>query len=142
MGFQRTRYRLKWEEGTSYEGLEVTTRPPSMDVLLRLDELKDAAAKGSTEGIRDLVGLFADLITDWNVTGDDDQPVPVSAAELLADIPMMMAIVMNYGDKVAAAASVPPPLPGRSGSAPASLASLQIPVLPLTAEKETTDLAS
>jgi hypothetical protein len=130
-GFERKRYRLTWAEGTSYEGLEVTTKPPSMDVLLRLDELKDGAAKGSTDDVRDLVGLFAELITGWNVT-DAGQPVPVSAAELLADVPMTMAIVANYGDKVAAASLVPRPLPSRSGSSPASPADLRIPMTPVT----------
>lgn len=132
MGFERKRYRLVWAEGTTFEGLEVTTRPPSMDVLLRLDGLKDAAAKGSIEDTRELVGLFAELITEWNVTAGGE-PVPVTAEELLADIPMTMAIVANYGDKVAAAYSVPPPLPNGSGSGPVSLADLQIPMEPMTA---------
>jgi hypothetical protein len=136
MGFQRKRYRLTWAEGTSYEGLEVTTKPPSMDVLLRLDELKDGAAKGSTDDIRELVGLFAELITEWNVTGDQDEPVPVTAGELLADIPMTMAIVANYGEKVAAASLVPRPLPSGSGSSPASTEVLRIPMTPMTPEAD------
>jgi hypothetical protein len=130
-GFQRKRYRLTWGEGTGYDGLEVTCKPPSMDVMLRLDDLKAGAAEGKTEDIRDLLGLFADVITDWNVRDDDDQPVPVSAAELLSDIPMAMAIVMNYSDKVAAASMVPPPLPARSGSGPENPEiRLQIPMDP------------
>src|SRR5580698_4526868 len=109
-----------WAEGTGFEGLEVTTKPPSFDVLMQLDDLQAGAAKGSTEDVRGLVGLLAELITEWNVTGDDEQPVPVTAEELLADIPMTMAIVANYSEKVAAAHSVPPPLPGPSGSGPAN----------------------
>jgi hypothetical protein len=65
-----------------------------------------------------LVKLLLDMVTDWDVTDDDDEPLPITEGTLM-DMPV--PILMKILDAIGADIAVPnsPSAPSDSGSSPA-----------------------
>lgn len=81
-------YRLRFEDRP---GLEVVMRSLSVGELLDMADLADAYTNGKATGEQSarLFVLFADRLVSWNIDGDDDKPVPGTAAgvrSLAADL--------------------------------------------------------
>lgn len=130
MGFKRPVYKLTFADTTPFAGLEVTVRAPSTALELRMVHLQKQMLAGDEAAIGEVLNSMAALIVAWNVEDDDDQPVPVTPETVLEqDAPMLRAIFDALREQVS---GVAPPLPGGSGNGRGSLASLQIPVEPLT----------
>ena len=67
---------------------------------------------GGISAVRELFTRFAGVITEWNLLGDDDQPVPVGLDGLLGlEFPVVQALI---GAWMSGAADVTGPLGGTS----------------------------
>ena len=127
MGYKpkRTLYRLTFED-PDLEGLEVVTRRPSVDGLLRFVELYEQVQgldeeSFKPEDIKLLTSLFerfVKVLVEWNVEDDDDQPVPRTVEGLQGlELDFTMQIIESW---ITGMFQAPPPLPGASepGSVP------------------------
>ena len=101
MGFKPKRRTFVLEfEDPDLEGLTIKARSATVAEFLTITELASSvgdqpgdAARG-LGAVRDLFGAFVPVITDWNLDGDDDQPLPVTVDSLLSlDFPMVMAVI-------------------------------------------------
>jgi hypothetical protein len=93
MGYRRTRkvYVLDFAD-TDLDGLEVKARSVSLGDGLEFDSLlqaiadiaqrEDATLADQKQAVRDLAEAFAAVLVDWNLEGDDGNPVPPSADAL------------------------------------------------------------
>lgn len=81
----------------SYEGLEIVATSVPMETMLWVQSLSGAHIQelGKTaDGIRKMVDILIGALLSWNIEDDDDRPVPVSAAALLAQDPAFVMDVM------------------------------------------------
>lgn len=120
-------YRLVFEDGP-YAGVVVRMRGMSVDQLLALGDLAEAAARaqaGGTGGTVEIasVGHLCDAVAagliEWNVDGEDDTPVTADRAGLgSVDFGFLIALTTEW---MTAAAGVPGPLVDGSTSGPPAL---------------------
>lgn len=97
MGFKAKKklYLLKFQD-PSYEGLEVTATTVSMETMLWVQSLgarvNDIAKDPA--GFRQVVDVLVGAILSWNLEDDEDRPIPVSSAALLAQDPDFVSDIM------------------------------------------------
>lgn len=124
MGYKRKPkiYRIRFADGTEYEGLEVTLRGLSTEQFL--------AAEGRSESnLREMVELFADRLVGWNLEGDDGTPVPTTLESVLQEDWVMLDAI--FGEWLEAIRGVPAPLEQPSTSGGES-PEVSIPMEPLS----------
>lgn len=88
-------YLLKFED-PSYEGLKITATSVSMETMLWVQSLGSRVAEvaNNPDGFRKIVDVLIGAILSWNLEDDDDRPIEVSAAALLAQSPVFVADIM------------------------------------------------
>lgn len=133
MGFtpNRTTYRLDFsdvEEATlgSGDALEVRARSAEMGTFLDMTALAAIGSDPKPEDaakVGELMAGFAKVLKSWNITDEDESPVPATLAGLRTlEFPFVMQMVRAW---IQATAGVAAPLaPTSSGGAAALVASL------------------
>lgn len=94
MGFQRKRkvYKLDFA-GTEYDGLEVKVQGLTTGEYLELVTLTGATSETENETEK-LLKLFAKHLIWWNLTDEEDEPVPSDLDGIKSnDVPMSMKII-------------------------------------------------
>lgn len=88
-------YLLKFED-PSYEGLEITATSVSMETMLWVQSLGSRVAEvaNNPDGFRKIVDVLIGAILSWNLEDDDDRPIEVTSAALLAQSPAFVADIM------------------------------------------------
>lgn len=128
MGYvpKRNLYKLIFED-PDLEGLEVTTRPQTIDSITALYDLAERVAgmdvaKPDIKMLRQMAQAFAPALVSWNVEEEleteDGQtarvPVPATADGLCTqEITFLLTIINAY---VTAMTQAPPPLPAALSS--------------------------
>lgn len=132
-------------QAAEYEGLEVRTRSVSLGQLLEFAEIADSisADPGTMDasdvaGTKQLLGMFANVIVDWNLEAPVDDanpdgpsvPVPVTFEGLLSqDFAFSMMLFTTW---MASMGEVGAPLvPTSPGGSPSAAPSIPLPVEPL-----------
>jgi hypothetical protein len=113
MGYKRPNLTLVFgETHGDLAGLEVVMKRMSIDQLAEMSGLMDFAKSASgddnalgpeaRERLRQLCGMVADRMVEWNLEDDDDVPVLCTATELAKQDPTMVyAIITEWMDAVA-----------------------------------------
>ena len=125
-------FKVTFEEGHTFEGLEVTMRPASVDALFGM---YDSAAKagGRTtaaqkKAFRDLCADLARYITGWNVVDEEGNAVMPDLAGLTAQEPLFVTEIFTaWAERMVAVES---PLPSASPNGRQAEAELAIPMTP------------
>lgn len=88
-------YLLTFED-PSYEGLEITATSVSMETMLWVQSLGSRVAEvaNNPDGFRKIVDVLIGAILSWNLEDDDDRPIEVTSAALLAQSPVFVADIM------------------------------------------------
>lgn len=129
MGYRppRKTYNLDFT-GTSYEGLEVSMRGPTVG-----EELEIEAFRTQDGGGREIFKVMTGLLIEWNVDDEQGQPVPTTFEGVCTqDAAFIMAILDATQE---AASGVPDPLPSGSPSGEPSPV-VSIPMEPLSPSPE------
>lgn len=135
-GFRRRIYTLRWPADSMWGGLVVKCKPASIGTVAELLGIKDLSIEDASdlapeelEALKEVFRKFGSLVVSWNLTDDEDQPVPVDVESLVdEDFLMAMAIIGGY---MQAISSVPPPLADASSSGQ-PLEEASIPMEPLS----------
>jgi hypothetical protein len=100
-------------------GLEVVMTSVPMGDLLALQQIDPKVAATDPAQFRTLMEIFAGAMLSWNLEDADDQPIPITADDILAqDIDFIMAIISAW---TSAISGVSAPLDGGSTSGGNSL---------------------
>lgn len=130
---QRKTLSLKFEDEP---GLEILARSVSIRKFLWAMRAADQMQSGelTEEAMEELFGWFAERILSWNIVGDDDQPVPVSADYLIdEDVDWTMKVFMGWVTGITQVLKVPlgPAAPEGEGAGPPEM-ELDLPMQPAT----------
>jgi hypothetical protein len=102
MSYKRKNYRLTWPEGHVRHGLVVSMRGMSIDDMNTVTAFKGISkddVEQSAELLSSIAELLADKMISWNLTEDDDTPVPVSIEAIRReDLTMIMEILNAWTD--------------------------------------------
>lgn len=116
MGYKKKSdiYKLAFED--EYEGMEVRARSMPLGKFMRMAKLIDmdvnAMSSEDIDNMDELFGLFADALVEWNITDEDDNPVPATKEGLYdLDLREAMVIIVSY---TSAIGGVPDPLDRKS----------------------------
>lgn len=130
-------YRLVWEPGTDYAGMEVRVRSIPLGGFLQVTELARLAAGDLSSltpedvaGLRGFFEVIAGCLVSWNLEQPGGTAVPPTVEGLLS-LPMdlVMAIVGQWTSTVG---GVAPPLPsGSGGGGTPKLPEVSLPMEPL-----------
>jgi hypothetical protein len=97
VSYKRKNYRLTWPEGHVRHGLIVSMRGMSIDDMDTVTAFKGISkddVEQSAELLSSIAELLADKMVSWNLTEDDDTPVPVSVETIRReDLTMIMEIL-------------------------------------------------
>ena len=87
-----------------FAGGEVTVRRNApLDVILRLDRLKDQA------DFEQLLDLIPEIVVGWNFTDEDGGPIPVTPAGVRAlPVDLFQAVMAAFNESITAEATVSP----------------------------------
>lgn len=140
MGYKSKRqvYVLAFPDGHPAHGLEVRAGGASIDGLLKVNRLYQAALAGrgmasvnaeSVAAVEQLMDIFGRAIISWNVEDDHDQPIPCTRENLGAiSQDELLAVVMAWARTIGEASA---PLETRSTpNGPTSTLSM-IPMAPM-----------
>lgn len=120
MGFKREAptYKLVFEDD-EFDGLVVRAKSLPLGAMLAFQALQEKAGK-EIEAATEVLRRFADVLIDWNLEDEDDQPVPCDFDGLASqDLPFIMKIVEAWMNAVA---SVPKAsLPGSNSAGTSAL---------------------
>ena len=109
-------YEITWGEGTPYEGLEVTAKGTStedfLEIMALAEGLDEKTPMPRAADTKRMLQRFAGRLVSWNITDDDDKPVPADYEHLKA-LELSMAIFERWG---AAVGGVDPTSPNGSPS--------------------------
>jgi hypothetical protein len=113
-------------------GLEVVMRKLSVGELLDMAGLADAFTGGKATGEQAAVmfGLFASRLVEWNIDGDDDEPVPATVDGARSLDPELFADILNGWMSGMMQAPKASPSPSEPGLIPEEAESL--PMAPLS----------
>lgn len=108
---ERTIYRLKFED-PGYKGLVVEMAGIKVGVFLEVAELGDLQERRFTKAdmpkVRRLFEIAGEGLVDWNVIGEDDEPVPATLAGMMTqEFPFVLTILSAW---MSAVGDVPGPL--------------------------------
>lgn len=121
MGFKAPRkvFRLTFAD-SEYEGLEVIARGASVGGMLDVQGLAADAVEGRASGAgAGMIALFTESLVSWNLTDDDDQPIPATADGIRGlDIDFVMLLIRAWASHQT---EVPDPLAEGSTSGEISL---------------------
>lgn len=134
LGFEpeRTTYRIRFEPGHAYHGLEVAVRSASLGKFLEIAELAELADQfkggdirpSDVKRIRPLFDTFASCVVSWNLLRDG-KPLPITAESILdQDMGLAMTLIEKWMEAVAA---VPAPLSSPSSGGKPSV----VPTIPM-----------
>jgi hypothetical protein len=102
MSYKRKNYRLTWPEGHVRHGLVVSMRGMSIDDMNTVTAFKGISkddVEQSAELLSSIAELLAAKMVSWNLTEDDDTPVPVSVETIRReDLTMIMEILNAWTD--------------------------------------------
>jgi hypothetical protein len=102
MSYKRKNYRLTWLEGHVRHGLNVVMRGMSIDDMNMVTAFKGVSKddiEGSAELLSSIAELLAGKMVSWDLTEDDDTPVPVSVETIRReDLTMVMEILNAWTD--------------------------------------------
>lgn len=98
MSYKRPSYTLRWPEGHARHELVVTLRGLSLKDLSELQKLQGMTSDGFTvEQIAPVLKIVSKKMIRWNLTDDDDEPVPTDPDTLAEeDFGMIMDIVQGW----------------------------------------------
>lgn len=116
MSYKRKSYTLKWPEGHARHELVVTMRGMSINDLATVTSMKGLTSESGVDMdvIRPVLEIMSKRMVRWNLTDDDDNPVPTDVESLAdEDFAMIMDVVNGW---TSAATAVPGPLGGGSNS--------------------------
>lgn len=124
-GFRRKRkvYVLDFE-GTDLDGLTAKVRSAPIGEFMRLGELADELETTETvaemKAVMDvMLGLFDDVLVEWDLVDDDGVPIPATAAGMAQlEMDEVMLFITAWQNAVAA---VPAPLSPASNAGSPSL---------------------
>lgn len=133
VSYKRKLYKFRFE-GPDLAGLEVVTKPVTMEEILDLTGDVDALQQGTAnkEAVLKMAGLLASCLVSWTVEDEDGTPAPLPATgkDLLAeDAALTMAIMTEWSQRMF---KVAPPLPDGSGSGATSGLEQSLPMEPLS----------
>lgn len=131
MGYQRKVYKFTFED-PDLEGLEIVTRPVSMEQILDASDDIEALSEGaaSKDSVLKMANLLVSSMISWSVEEEDGSPapLPVSGKELLAeDASMALAVMTEWSQRLV---KVAPPLPQSSSDGESSGLAQSIPMAP------------
>lgn len=136
MGWQRRNLKLKFAEGTEYDGLEIVMKRLAIGDLLSVSKLAQVTKteEGATAAFAELLEIVAKSLVSWNIEDDDGNPVPIELGKVghtdefgvshastglyNLDVELINTVVASW---LSAAAGVSPPLPKNSNSGEQSL---------------------
>lgn len=102
MAFKKKVYKLTWDEGHPYHGLEIRVKGLSFGDLTLMKGLA-GKSQFSEEDLEPILELFADKIVSWNYEDDNDVPVPVSLEAVRElDAGAVVAALLQWQEAVAA----------------------------------------
>lgn len=103
MSFKKKIYKLKWEEGHTYHGLEIRVKGLSFADLTALQSLAGVADQEVTDEVMDpILQIFTDKIVSWNYVDEDDNPVPVTFEEVKGlDVGAVMSALAQWQEATA-----------------------------------------
>lgn len=115
-GYRRKTYVLRWPEGHVNHGLVVKLRGLSIKDLNIVQSMRGVKTEDDLdEGMfGQVLGVLVDRMLSWNLTDDEDNPIPITAEVLLDEDFGMVVDILNAWTK--AVTSVSDPLGGRSTS--------------------------
>ncbi len=98
MSFKRKSYTLRWPEGHALHGLIVKLRGLSLEDLAAVTALQGLDAKNvEFDTIRPVVEIMSKKMISWNMTDEDDNPVPTDVASLAGeDFMVIMSIIDGW----------------------------------------------
>lgn len=109
MGAQRSGFRPKKRlyklvfESQELEGLEVAMRSVSVDSMLKMAAVADAAKRNEVDlaGLEGMFARFARALEVWNVEDDEGQPVPADLGGVRSqDVDFIMAVFEAWFEAV------------------------------------------
>lgn len=93
---KRKIYKLDFE-GTEYDGLEVRVRGLTTGEYLQIIQLSAASGDEGDKETEGMLKMFASHLIGWNLTDEEDEPVPTSYEGVVAnDFVMNMAIITAW----------------------------------------------
>jgi hypothetical protein len=114
---ERTLFALKFED-PEFEGLEVMAKSMPLRDYFAIQKLQDKADT-DPEAAEELLRKLASVIVSWNLTDEDDQPVPPTYEGLAEqELSFVMPVFFAW---MQAVASVPNPSPGTSNGSGTSV---------------------
>lgn len=128
-GYKRKTYALRWPEGHAHHGLYVKLRGLSVKDLRTVQSMRGIKSESDLDGevFRNVLGVLAARIVEWNLTDEDGNVLPHDVEALLDEDFGMISDILNAWTK--AVTGVPAPLGGRSTSG-ASFPEASIPMEP------------
>jgi hypothetical protein len=129
-GYKRKTYKLKWPEGHDLHGLEVATKGLSVEATFELASLAaglgaDVSTEEKVRTANQLFAGFAERLVSWNLTEDDDTPVPATLAGVQdQDMGFMIGLITTWMDAVS---SVDTPLPQGSANGQSTAPEASLP---------------
>jgi hypothetical protein len=136
MGYRRKVYSLKWAEGHSLHGLEVSFTGMSVGRMAKLTSLAGRlGGEGQLDGkLEDADVMFREMaacLVSWNLEDHRGEPVPATYEGLAdQDVGFVMDLAFTWMEAVA---SVDNPLPSSSNGGPKPMPEVSIPMVPLPA---------
>jgi hypothetical protein len=108
MGFQRVSYKLKWEEGNRWHGLEVSLRGMNIGELESIANLR-AQVKDETSlaQLSPLLDILEGALIGWNYEDEAGAAIPITEFRS-QDASMLLAIIAAWTEVVG---DIAPPLP-------------------------------
>lgn len=104
MSFKKKVYKLVWEEGHAFHGLEIRIKGMTVNDLTTLGDLKELRDRNdvSSSELEPVLELFTNKIVSWNYVDDDDNPIPVSL-EAVKDLEMsaLVSAIAQWQEVVA-----------------------------------------
>jgi hypothetical protein len=116
VGYRRKVYILRWDESTSFEGLEVRLKGLSVDELTQLAQLADLDANDprAMDALAPVWAILARGLVSWNLETEDGDPVPV--AEFRNEDVFLLLSILKEWSTVVAGVAAPLGRPSSAGS--------------------------
>lgn len=101
MGYQRKLYKLTFAD-PEFEGLEIITRPMSMEVAISLQgSLPKDVSNPTPEEIRASFEPFVKSVIGWNLEDYEGNPLPKTVEALMTlDVPFVNTVVTTWMTEV------------------------------------------
>lgn len=117
-GYKRKSYTLRWPEGHVHHGLIVKLRGLSIDDLNVVQSMRGMKSESDLNGeiFGQVLGVMAKRMISWNLTDDEDNPIPPTVESLADEDFGMITDIITAWTKAVTGVSAPLGGPSTSGS--------------------------